>query len=584
MSTLSRLKQAQNLSDLAKIVGFSPSGLSYVLYRIPDAAKYRVFDIPKKNGGTRTIKAPTDRLALLQARLNELLTDCVREIGRDNPRFQAASHGFRKGRTIVSNANAHRKRRYVFNVDIADFFDSINFGRVRGLFIKDKAFSLAPEVATVIAQIACNGNALPQGSPCSPIISNLVANILDARLLRLAKHAKCTYTRYADDLTFSTNELLFPYEIARELAGAEWGVGQRLTDAIEGAGFRLNPAKTRMSLRRSRQTVTGLVVNEKPNIRQDYYRTVRAMCRSVFDTGQWHRHLSGADDPLKIIDDLRSLEGMLSHIHFVKARRDRSHKANKDAGYAAPRATAELYRQFLFYKYFVANSFPMIVTEGVTDITYLKCAIRSRAARFPILANTKNGKTTPDVRFLNASGTSRSVLNLGNGAAGQASLVDQYESRLKRYRQLPLTHPVIILCDNDDGPKDVFKNAQKKTRKPVSKTSTDPFYHLGNNLYLVKVPEGNPATSRDIEDLFPPATLGKLVNGKQFDKKKEHGDDTAYGKTKFADDVVRQNAGTIDFSAFDDLLRRIVECLIDYKAKSAAKALPPVVAATALGP
>ena len=239
MSKLFALKHATTLSDLAKIVGFTPSGLSYVLYRIPKSVKYTVFTIPKKTGGKRTIKAPTERLELLQLRLAELLTESVKQIERDNPSFYVAAHGFRKGHTIISNANPHRRRRYVFNVDIADFFNSINFGRVRGFFIKDRSFGLAPEVATVIAQIACNENSLPQGSPCSPIISNLVANILDARLLRLAKHARCTYTRYADDLTFSTNEILFPTEIARELAGAEWGVGQRLLETVEGAGFRL---------------------------------------------------------------------------------------------------------------------------------------------------------------------------------------------------------------------------------------------------------------------------------------------------------------------------------------------------------
>ncbi len=584
MSTLTRLKQAQNLSDLAKLLGYTPSGLSYVLYRLPDTAKYRVFDIPKKRGGTRTIKAPTDQLALLQARLGELLTECVQELVRDNPRFHAASHGFQKGRTIVSNGNAHRKRRYVFNVDIADFFDTINFGRVRGFFIKDRVFNLAPDVATVLAQIACHENALPQGSPCSPIISNLVANILDARLLRLARHARCTYTRYADDLTFSTNERLFPSEIARELAGAEWEVGQRLAELIEGTGFRLNPSKTRMSLRRSRQTVTGLVVNEKPNIRQSYYRTVRAMCHAVFETGQWYRPVSGPDDAPEMIDSLRPLEGMLSHIHFVKARRDRSHKANKDAGYAAPRAPVDLYRQFLFYKHFAANSLPMIVTEGISDIAYLKCAIRSRAASFPALASVRNGKATQNVSFLNPSGTARSVLNLGNGAGGQASLIEKHENILKRYRHPPLANPVIILCDNDDGPEKVFKVAAKKCGKAISVTTTDPFYHLGHNLYLVKVPEGTPAVSRDIEDLFPASVLGTLVDGKPFDKKKEHGDDTAYGKTKFVEKVFLPNVGTIDFSAFDALLQRIALCLADYAAKSAAKAPAPPVAAIAAGP
>lgn len=580
MSKLERLKKTKSLSDLAKLLGFTPKGLSYVIHQIPDAKKYRVFDIPKKTGGTRTIKAPVDQLSLLQSRLAELLTDCVEELIKDNPRYWAASHGFRKSRTIVSNANAHRKRRYVFNVDLADFFGTINFGRVRGYFIKDNSFGLDPAVATVIAQIVCHENALPQGSPCSPVISNLVANILDARLMRLAKASGCTFTRYADDLTFSTNKTIFPSEIAKELAGAEWEVGKQLQDLIERSGYTLNIAKTRMSLRQSRQTVTGLVVNEKPNISQDYYRCVRAMCHSVFTTGSWYRPVQAAGAVPVPTTSLRPVEGMLSHIYFVKARRDRSHQMNKDAGFISPKTPTKLYKEFLFYKDFVASPLPMIVTEGISDITYIKCAIRSLAAKFPLLASVKGSNVTPEVAFLNPTGTSRSVLNLGHGASGQGNLVEQYASSLKCYRHLPLTSPVIILCDNDDGPKEVFSKAQKKSGVPISLTTTNPFYHLGQNLYLVKVPEGVPPGKRDIEDLFPAAWLGQLVDGKPFDKKKAHGDHTAYGKVIFAEKVVRPNAAKIDFTAFEELLERIEGCIKHYTATVAAKAL----AAMASGP
>ncbi|MEH6739716.1 MAG: retron Ec67 family RNA-directed DNA polymerase/endonuclease [Sulfitobacter sp.] len=284
MSTIEKLQSAKNLTDLAKQLGFTPKGASYVLYKLPADKKYRTFDIPKKSGGTRTINAPEKSLSLLQKRLGGLLYRYVAELQRDNPNFWRASHGFQKKRTIISNAEVHQRRRFVFNVDIEDFFATLNFGRVRGFFIHDNTFALDPAIATIIAQIACHDNALPQGSPCSPVISNLVGNILDARLLALARDTKCTYTRYADDLTFSTNEKLFPTKIAVNVQGSEWVVGKRLNKQIERAGFKLNDSKTRMSLRQSRQTVTGLVVNSKPNINQDYYRLVRSMCHSLFRT------------------------------------------------------------------------------------------------------------------------------------------------------------------------------------------------------------------------------------------------------------------------------------------------------------
>lgn len=395
----------------------------------------------------------------------------------------------------------------------------------------------------------------------------------------MARDAHCTYTRYADDLTFSTNEKLFPSEIAVNTHGAEWSVGDKLRREIGRAGFKLNDSKTRMSLRRSRQTVTGLVVNAKPNINQNYYRSVRAMCHALFKTGEYHRP---DDDGEETISGLNPLEGMLSHIHFVKARRDRKVKVNrlaeKSGEFRPPLAPIELYRKFLFYKHFVAPIAPVIVTEGISDITYLKCAIRSLAKDFPSLAQEEEGKIKRLVNFLNPSTTTREVLNLGHGAAGQASLVAQYTSSLKRYAHQPMEHPVIILCDNDDGPKTVFKNANNKNGHSIKTNSTDPFYYLGENLYLIKVPEGTPVQQREIEALFPTALLEKKIDGKPFDPKKEHGDDTAYGKVKFADEVVRPNAASIDFSGFADLLSRIDQCLTHYKTAKASIALPAAAA------
>jgi RNA-directed DNA polymerase len=575
LSSLDKLKKAQSLTDLAKLLGFTPKGVSYVLYKMDPAKKYRSFEIPKKSGGVRTINAPEPQLALLQTRLAELLYACVHERKQENARFWFASHGFHKGRTIISNAEVHRRRRFVFNLDLENFFGTINFGRVRGFFIHDAMFSLGPQPATIIAQIACHDNALPQGSPCSPVISNLIGNILDSRLLALARDARCTYTRYADDLTFSTNETLFPTEIAVNVQGADWEVGVKLKKTIEGAGFFINPAKTRMSLRQSRQTVTGLVVNAKANINQDYYRAARAMCNSLFQTGFYFRR---GDDPADATDKLGPLEGALSHIHFVKTRRDRHQKINKLAKAAGefhpPRAPEELYRKFLFYKYFAAPTAPLIVTEGVSDITYLQCAIRALVKKFPLLAKEVDGKVVRLVHFLKSSGTTRDLLNLVQGAEGQGALISRYENILKDFKHKPMAHPIIILCDNDDGLKSVIKKAKSKISKTVSTKTTDPFYHLDLNLYLVKVPEDDPPVDKDIESLFDPALLETVLNGKSFNPKKKHSDHTEYGKVIFAEAVVRANAGEVDFSGFEGLLTRIEGVLKHYAAPIAAAAAP----------
>src|SRR5690606_5597584 len=140
-------------------------------------------------------------------------------------------------------------------------------------------------------------------------------------------------------------------EVAVNTHGSEWRVGEKLQREIERAGFKLNDSKTRMSLHRSRQTVTGLVVTVKPNITQDNYRSARAMCHALFKTGEYYR-----PDDEETTSSLNPLEGILSHIHFVKARRDRKIKVNKlaekEGEFRPSHGPVELYRQFLFYKHF----------------------------------------------------------------------------------------------------------------------------------------------------------------------------------------------------------------------------------------
>lgn len=205
MLALEKLKKTTSLIELAILVDYKPKALSYILYKISSENKYNEFTIPKKNGGERRIKAPVDRLKRLQKRLAELLNQCFEEIFIKNKHKRSLSHGFRKKHSIITNAIKHKNKRHVFNVDLQDFFPSINFGRVRGFFIKNAHFELHPKVATVIAQIACHDNELPQGSPCSPIISNLIGHLLDIRMVNLAKKAKCTYSRYAGNLKDKIN-------------------------------------------------------------------------------------------------------------------------------------------------------------------------------------------------------------------------------------------------------------------------------------------------------------------------------------------------------------------------------------------
>jgi RNA-directed DNA polymerase len=326
---LAELKAAATFRELAAALGYSAKGLSYILYKIPDNEKYITFDVPKRSGGTRTIRAPQGHLKELQKRLSGILAGCNAEIAEVQEKRKSIAHGFVKQMSIITNAWPHKNRRFVLNTDLENFFPSINFGRVRGYFIKNRDYLLSERAATFIAQIACFQGELPQGSPCSPIISNMITHPLDVRLVRLAKHVGCTYSRYVDDLTFSTNAKIFPVQLAEETAGSPglWTLGTQLADTIVRAGFAINHAKTRVQLRASRQIVTGLTVNTKVNIQATYYRAARQMCHSMFTKGTYHR--PDKPRPLGTLvsnhvpeKSITYLEGVMSHIYHVKHTSD----------------------------------------------------------------------------------------------------------------------------------------------------------------------------------------------------------------------------------------------------------------------
>ena len=568
------------------MLGFTPSGLSFVLYKLPDSKKYTLFEVPKRDGGKRQIKAPEASLSLLQRRLATLLTECLEELKKAKPPRRPLAHGFEKGRSIITNAQLHKRRRYVFNLDLTDFFPSINFGRVRGFFLKDKSFELKPPVATVLAQIACFQNELPQGSPCSPVISNLIGHVLDGRLARFAKAYKCTYSRYADDITFSTSRKDFPPEIAVPTAGAAWQASDELRVRIKDAGFEINNKKTRMQFRGSRQVTTGLMVNEKVNIRQEYLRAARHMCKALFTTGGYYRMVpatlrGGAvgDPPVKeVITSLNPLGGTLAHIYQVKNTAD---LRDDDMKKAKPTATRSLYFRFLFYKNFVAHGMPLIVPEGKTDSIYLRAAIQCLTAYHPRLGEIVGGTLETKIRFMNFSTTVHDVMQLGHGTSEQLFLIKDYEKHLRAYSHAPLAHPVIVLFDNDDGAKGLFGYARNKGHPKIGLDSTEAFYYLGYNLYLVKTPEPGSGKKSCIEDLFPPTLLKTPIDGKTFDPNKEHDEAGKYGKVVFAKQVVVPNAAAIDFSGFAPLLDRILAVLDHHAALKMMPAAPPPAVAAA---
>lgn len=260
-------------ADAARFLGVPLGRLARALYGAGEDKRYRAFEIPKRTGGMRQISAPVGLVRECQGKLAPVLLEKYKA--------HPAAHGFLKERSILTNARQHVGQRWVLNIDLEDFFPSVNFGRVRGLFMAPP-FQLGPAAASVFAQLCTYKNGLPQGAPTSPALSNFVAADLDRRLSRLARENGVRYSRYADDITFSTNHANFPPAIA-VFAQAEAGgrlavrAGEALERAITAAGFSINAKKVRLQKRDQRQTVTGLNVNARANVSRRRIRRLRAM-------------------------------------------------------------------------------------------------------------------------------------------------------------------------------------------------------------------------------------------------------------------------------------------------------------------
>lgn len=574
MTQLKTLKAATTLSDVARLLEIKPGMLSFLLYKKPKADLYKKFNIPKRHGGTREIWAPDRDLKLVQHRLANLLQNCIDEINatrghvEDGKRYGVA-HGFKRKHTIMTNAREHVTRRYVFNVDLQDFFGTINFGRVRGFFLKDKNFALQNKVATVIAQIACHDNKLPQGSPCSPVISNLIGHMMDIMLVRLAFATGCSYTRYADDLTFSSNKGKFSSRVAKQDEDDKdhWLPGQGLRRVVAKAGFSFNDKKTRMQYRDSRQDVTGLVVNRKVNVPTTYRYTVRAMVDHALKKGAFERvykkvDAAGVEVLFRQPGRNRQLIGMLSYIDQV----DLFNRKLREENGLEPHDTSgrtELFRRFLYFDAFHAIASPVIVCEGPTDNIYLRHAIKRLAPLYPMLAAGIPPKLGVHLFRYGQRRTSE-ITQLTGGVGGLCHLMKHYYADFTNKIKAPAPkHPVIVLVDNDSGSKDIYGAICGITKKPRP-TGTEQFIHVVGNMYVVPTPLGAGGAKTAIEDFFDAKTLSEKLGAKTFSRAAKFDDSKHFGKAAFAREIVEKKAASIDFTGFSDILDRVVAVMIDY--------------------
>ena len=558
---MKKLNDVCTRNELADFLKIPRRKLSHILYIIGVENSYTSFNISKKNGGVRNIYAPTQELKCIQQKLaNALYTH--RKLSTKNP--NNISHGFEEGRSIITNASVHRNKNIVLTIDLEDFFESFHFGRVRGFFLKNKNFLLPIEVATVIAQLACYKGKLPQGSPASPIISNLICEILDYRISKITKKYKLKYTRYADDLTFSTNDntfiskkTLFCDELERELVRA---------------GFSMHTKKKRLQLKDSRQIVTGLIVNHKVNVNRIYYKKTRAMAHSLYTKSSFE--IEG------IQGDIKQLEGRFSFINqltwYNNILDSNFSRFNK------MKSRELLYQEFLFYKYFYANPKPVIITEGKTDVLYLKAALQSLYKDYPELIKINNkGQFEYKVSFLkrtkrldyflglvpDGADAIKNIYNLFVGKDKSPNYLKKFFNTTNRAPE----NPVFLLYDNelDSGKKKPIGNFLGHVgvgNDKRLKLETDLNINLIGNLYLLTVPliKGKPEC--EIEDLFDNTCLAERIVGKSFNRNKNFNNTIHFGKEIFSKFVFR-NYTNINFNEFRPVLDNIKSIVNVYSTK-----------------
>jgi len=278
---INALQLCNHVEDFAELLGTKYSKIAHYYYNKNIRNYYVTFYVPKKSGGVREISAPKAQLKNLQSKIATLLLTLYNPV--------SAAHGFVQGRSILSNAKPHVRKKYVFNVDIQDFFGSITFPRVYGL-LKSPPYNIAEPIAATIAHLCTLNGALPQGAPTSPVLSNMICKNLDRQLHKLAINNRASYSRYADDITFSFSD---PKDFVSEgivsfstgNGNYSAGIGTELNRIIADNGFKPNPVKTRLQDRYERQVVTGLVVNKKVNVPREFIRKTCAMMHSIEQYG-----------------------------------------------------------------------------------------------------------------------------------------------------------------------------------------------------------------------------------------------------------------------------------------------------------
>lgn len=273
----------------SRLLGITPQELTYTINWID--CSYKVKYIKKKNGKNRKISIPSENLKYMQRYIVENILH----------KFSYSEHatGFTRNKSILDNAKKHINKECVINIDIKDFFPSIKFPRVYNAF---KICGYTKKLCALFATICTFEKSLPQGSPASPILSNIISYKLDLRLSALANKLDVSYTRYADDISFSGYKELPKYL-------------PLIKKIINNEGFILNDEKQRILYKHNSQIVTGLLVNQKVNVTKKMRKELRKNLFYMRKFGiKEHMHQNGIENRQNY---LAHLKGIINFIYMV---------------------------------------------------------------------------------------------------------------------------------------------------------------------------------------------------------------------------------------------------------------------------
>jgi retron-type reverse transcriptase len=233
----------------------------------------------------------------------KILDDLLQRVG-----LNSHAEGFRKRRSILTNAGRHIGKKVVIKMDVKDFFPSITFKRILGMFI---ALGYPRQVSLLLTRLVTHNGRLPIGAPTSPAIANIVSTRLDKRFSRLGDKMGFDYSRYADDITVSSNNR---------------GINKMIPffkEIIREEGFEINETKMRVLRNAGRQKITGIVVNEKPNIDKKEIKKLRAVIYNCHhkdikhEVKKWAKKEKSLNNPSDYtLNEFKS--SLLGKINFVK--------------------------------------------------------------------------------------------------------------------------------------------------------------------------------------------------------------------------------------------------------------------------